>query len=100
MRNQPNTDKKGFLQTVSPKRSVGNLFVWLVMGSALLCAVIYTVLGNGRFSDSFFLRGGDFFMDFFNSIRDAAQGSGVYSERGVIYPPMANLIFLLLSFRK
>lgn len=36
-------------------------------------------------------------MDFFNSIRDASQGSAVYTERGVIYPPMANLIFLILS---
>ncbi len=37
----------------------------------------------------------DFFMDFFNSMRDASDMS-VY-EKGVIYPPLANLLFLMFS---
>lgn len=37
----------------------------------------------------------DFFMDFFNSIRDASR-MDVY-ERGIIYPPLANLLFLFFS---
>lgn len=45
----------------------------------------------------FFDRGGDLFMDFFNSVRDAAQGPRVYTERRVIYPPLANLIFWLFG---
>ena len=45
----------------------------------------------------FFDRGCDLFMDYFNSLRDAAQGARVYTERRVIYPPMANLIFLVFS---
>lgn len=45
----------------------------------------------------FFIHTGDFFMDFFNSIRDASLGLGSYTERHVIYPPMANLIFVLFS---
>ena len=97
MSNQPLTDKNGFLQSVRPQKNLGNLFVWLIGVSALICTVIYAIIGNGRFSDGFFVKGGDFFMDCFNSIRDASQGSAVYSERGVIYPPMANLIFLFLS---
>ena len=97
MKRRAASDNKGFLHTVDPRQSLGNLFSWVVLGSACLGAVILATLGNGRLADAFFLRGGDFFMDFFNSVRDAAQGSGVYSERGVIYPPMANLIFLALS---
>ncbi|MBR1810317.1 MAG: DUF2029 domain-containing protein [Clostridia bacterium] len=37
----------------------------------------------------------DFFMDFFNSIRDASS-MDVY-KKGVIYPPLANLLFFALS---
>ncbi len=72
-------------------------FISAVGLSALVYVIIYTVMGNGNFSDTFFLRCADFYMDFFNSVRDAAQGSGVYTERGVIYPPMANLIYLFFS---
>lgn len=37
----------------------------------------------------------DFFMDFFNSIRDAGD-LDVY-DKGVIYPPLANLLFFFFS---
>lgn len=37
----------------------------------------------------------DFFMDFYNSVRDAG-GRDVYTK-GVIYPPLANIIFLFFS---
>ena len=90
-------DKNGLLRILSPRRDPVNLFLILVGASALIYAIIYLILGNGRFSDIFFIRCADFFMDFFNSIRDASQGVGVYTERGVIYPPMANLIYLALS---
>ncbi len=73
------------------------LFIGAVSASAVIYFLIYLIIGDGRFTDMFFIRCADFFMDFFNSIRDAAQGSGVYTERGVIYPPMANLIYLILS---
>ncbi len=39
--------------------------------------------------------GTDFFMDFFNSIRDAST-KDVYKE-GIIYPPLANVFFYVLS---
>ena len=72
-------------------------FIWLVGVSALIYLTVSAIVGNGKFADIFFLRCADFFMDFFNSIRDASQGSAVYTERKVIYPPLANLIFLLFS---
>ena len=72
-------------------------FILLVASSAAVYLTVSVIVGNGKFADIFFLRCADFFMDFFNSIRDAAQGSAVYTERRVIYPPLANLIFLALS---
>ena len=76
---------------------IAGVFTLTVALSALIYFVLYLILGNGTFVDLFFARGEDRFMDFFNSIRDASQGSAVYTEREVIYPPMANLIFLVMS---
>ena len=55
------------------------------------------ISGGRTLAAPFFERGRDLFMDYFNSLRDAAQGARVYTERRVIYPPMANLIFLVFS---
>ncbi len=90
-------DKKGFVADMNKKHFPALFFVTVVGLSALIYTVVYVIVGNGRFSDAFFIRCADFYMDFFNSIRDASQGAGVYTERGVIYPPMANLIYLLFS---
>jgi hypothetical protein len=79
------------------RRDPAELFVIIMALSITVWTVFYLCIGNGRFSDMFFLRTGDLFMDYFNSIRDAAQGPGVYTERNVIYPPLANLIFLALA---
>ena len=69
--------------------------------AVLITAGIYllgSLLTKGWLADKiFFIHTGDFFMDFFNSIRDASLGLGSYTERHVIYPPMANLIFVLFS---
>ena len=79
------------------RRDPAELFVIIMALSVTVWTVFYLCLGNGRFSDLFFLRTGDLFMDYFNSVRDAAQGPGVYTERNVIYPPLANLLFLAIS---
>lgn len=61
--------------------------------------IALSVISLGWWSDKiFFLYTDDAFMDFFNSIRDASLGLGSYTERKVIYPPMANLFFMLLSY--
>ena len=86
-----------FINSVSPKKDLMNLFMWLMGVSAAVYFVVTLIIGNGSSSSMFFLGGDDFFMDCFNQIRDSSQGKEVYSERHVIYPPMANLIFLILS---
>ena len=53
--------------------------------------------GSGSFVGIFFKGGNDLFMDYFNSLRDVAQGVGVYTERHVIYPPLANLLLLVIA---
>lgn len=74
-----------------------NVFVSLMAFSAIVYIIIYAIIGNGFYTDLFFRNSKDFFMDFFNSIRDASNVDTVYTESGVIYPPMANLIFLIFS---
>ena len=73
------------------------VFVCLIFASALAYFIYVLADGYHALLRFCFLGGYDLFMDFFNSIRDAAQGPAVYTEREVIYPPMANLIFLILS---
>lgn len=73
------------------------IFVLAVALSFLVFFAVCLIVGDGYFANMYFLRCGDLFMDHFNSMRDASQGAAVYTERGVIYPPMANLIYLVLS---
>ncbi len=96
------TAKARILNIVSPKKDMMNIFFVLMGSSIALFFILALVLGNGTTSNIFFRGGGDFFMDAFNSIRDASQGKEVYERvenggRQVIYPPMANLLFLVLS---
>ena len=72
-------------------------FIRAVSLSALIYVLVCAVIFRGDFSAAFFIEGYDPFMDFFNSVRDAAQGIGVYTERHVIYPPLANLLYLVIS---
>ncbi len=69
-----------------------------LLATALLYLAVGAISGGRTLSAFLFDRGNDLFMDYFNSLRDAAQGERVYTERRVIYPPMANLIFLVLSY--
>lgn len=69
-----------------------------VMAVSITVFAIYSLIkGPSGFLSIFFRDSGDLFMDYFNSIRDVAQGTGVYTDRHVIYPPMANLLFLIFS---
>lgn len=76
---------------------VDRALLFLAASGALYLAV-GLASGGKTLIAPFFERGNDLFMDYFNSLRDAAQGPRVYTERHVIYPPMANLIFLALSY--
>ncbi len=65
--------------------------------SAILFFVMLAVTDGKSFSETIFRSsvGSDFFMDFFNSIRDAST-KDVYKQ-GIIYPPLANIFFYVLS---
>ncbi len=73
------------------------LFITAMFGGFFAYIVHVTIHGPHVVMQNFAGQGGDMFMDFFNSIRDVAQGTGVYTWRNVIYPPMANLIMLFYS---
>ena len=73
------------------------LFVLLMSLSFAIYAIFYIIKGEADYVDIFFIRTSDLFMDFFNSVRDASQGERVYTVRHVIYPPMANLLYLIFS---
>ena len=55
------------------------------------------VCGGDAFIGIFHLKGKALLSDFFRSVMDAAVGQEVYSRRRVIYPPLANALFFLLS---
>ncbi len=97
MTNKFKTAKDGFVNAIDPKKDLKNLYILLVGISAAVFFLLCLIFGNAQNTAIFFDHGADFFMDCFNQIRDCAQGKEVYSERHVIYPPMANLIFLILS---
>ncbi len=77
--------------------SAAKYFVLIMSASIVIYLLFYIIKGDADYVDVFFLRCRDLFMDFFNSVRDAAQGPEVYTVRHVIYPPMANLLYLVCS---
>lgn len=92
--------KKAFksLQARFVTKEYSVLFIETILVFAAIYLLGSLVTGGKLLTSIFFLNTEDAFMDFFNSIRDAAQGVKAYTDRHVIYPPMANLIFYLLSF--
>ena len=65
--------------------------------SSVLFFIMLAITDGESFYHTLFRNsvGTDFFMDFFNSIRDAST-KDVYKE-GIIYPPLANIFFYVLS---
>ncbi|MBQ8140332.1 MAG: DUF2029 domain-containing protein [Clostridia bacterium] len=94
-----NKKESGALETkkVKRKRTPAEIFAILMASSFTVYILFYIFYGQASFVDVFMLRTQDLFMDFFNSVRDASQGAEVYTDRHVIYPPMANLIYLICS---
>ncbi len=86
-------------ETCTSKRKLSpiEIFVAMMAASTVFYIVFYMIKGHAEFVDPFFLRTEDLFMDFFNSVKDASQGPEVYTVRHVIYPPMANFIYLIFS---
>lgn len=71
-----------------------NLFLILSLISLVLTIIIVALSEGGALNNMLF--GEDYFMDFYNSMCDAGT-KGVYTERGVIYPPLSCLLFFLVS---
>ncbi len=86
-------DVTAFLSRKDP----AELFALLVLTSFSLFLVRALAGRANTFISVFHLHGTDLFMDFFNSIRDASRGAGAYTDRYVMYPPMANLLLWLAS---
>ncbi|MBQ9802158.1 MAG: DUF2029 domain-containing protein [Clostridia bacterium] len=70
---------------------------FLILLGALLFFLCCLFVGSTAFLEVFHLGTADLFGDFFHSLYDAARGEAAYTEQGVIYPPLANLICLLLA---
>lgn len=76
-------------------RNAAAWFFFLMIATTVSFFVYVLVRGTETFMSPYFRGGKDMFMDYFNSVRDVSLGEGVYTVRHVIYPPMANLIFLV-----
>ncbi len=71
-----------------------NLFL-ILSGISFVCLIILSALSEGdALNDVLF--GKDYFNDFYNSMCDAGSRD-VYTETGVIYPPLSSLFFYLIS---
>ena len=82
---------------MAEQKDFGVFFLSVTLFSFALYLLLSLVSLGWIFRAVFYVRGTDSFMDFFNSIRDAAQGMEAYTERHIIYPPMANLFFWLMA---
>ncbi len=82
------------------KNNAITVFLFLMISSTVIYTV-YLLLSEGAATKNLFAYsagfGGDMFMDFYNSMRDVANTDITYTARHVIYPPMANFIFLVFS---
>ena len=83
----------GFLRFLLTKNHTGLVYIIGLIVSWLYFLIYSVIQGGGYARILFFGNGEDALMDFYNSCRDAAQGIGVYAERHVIYPPLANLYY-------
>jgi len=72
-------------------------FSLFVFGALGLLLVRCLAVGERGLTEIFHLGTADLFGDFFAAVCDAARGAAAYSERGVIYPPLANLLLMLFS---
>lgn len=87
----------GSLSAFAHRRDGAECFILLVLVSLAVFLLRCLFCGADAFLGIFHLHGTDLFMDFFHSVCDASLGADAYTVRHVMYPPMANLLFLLLS---
>lgn len=87
-------------ESLDAKKTKSNKMNYILLGFfcfSFLSFLIAIFISRGQVFTYLFYRGGtDTFMDFFNSIRDAKDGS-VYEVQKVIYPPLINICFYICS---
>lgn len=97
------------LKKLKRRRGLANTpanYAYLYYGIFVLCVFIYIIIGMVTRGDSVryslfytssfkYMYSTDMFMDFFNSVRDASHNGGY--EKNVIYPPLANLLYLFIG---
>lgn len=79
------------------RRDPAEYFIALMLLGTGVFLLRCLIGGSDTFLGIFFNQGKDLFYDFFAPVRDAAQGLGVYTEMGSIYPPLSNLVIYLFS---
>ena len=86
----------GVVRLLRERGPVFCFLLWTACGFLVFitCAVLH---GELVFLGIFHRGASSVFADFFQSVQDAARGRAVYSERHVIYPPLANALFYLIS---
>lgn len=87
----------GSLSSFARRRDGAECFILLVLVSLMVFLLRCLIGGADAFLSIFHLNGTDLLMDFFHSLCDASRGAEAYTVRHVMYPPMANLLLLLLS---
>ena len=88
---------RGDVRQLFLRKDPAELFILAVLTCLFIFLIRVLSGGAETFLSIFHLHGSDLFMDFFNSIRDASHGEGAYTERHVMYPPMANLLLWLAA---
>lgn len=79
------------------RRDPAEYFIALMIPGLLIFLLRCLVGGESAFIGIFFKGCEDLFMDFFNPVRDTAQGIEVYTRLGSIYPPLSNLLISVFS---
>ncbi|MBQ9778633.1 MAG: DUF2029 domain-containing protein [Clostridia bacterium] len=79
------------------RRDPAEYFIALMLPGLLIFLLRCLLGGADAFIGIFFKECSDLFMDFFNPVRDTAQGIEVYTRLGSIYPPLSNLVISLFS---
>ena len=97
MGNKVKTSDNGIKLMKNVNNHSFSVYITAMVVSFLMFMAVCCHYGDGYNRFTFFKLGEDVFMDFFNSVRDATQGLECYTERRVIYPPLANLYYLLCS---
>ena len=76
-----------------------NPLTTLFTAASLVALAVFLIIGGITLGDSilnvFFYRTADAFMDFFNSINYSSDGP--YTKYGVIYPPLATLMYYIIG---